>query len=281
VRVALGGLCNTCGLVTIGNPQDLDTEYYGWAARPTDRYGVHDRIAVTPAERFSYGERWEGDRCFLWAEGTVREEIIYGENLVLTRRYEAEMGTSSFTVHDTVTNEAFYPSPHQLLYHFNIGFPVIDDGAELVAAVSGPVPGSMFDDAAENQTEKYRHFVDPTSGFRAEGYDIPVRADREGWVGVGLVNRRFAGLPGGIGAYLRYDQRTLPAYIEWRMMGEGLYAVGMEPSTNPFTPIPELVEAGYPVILQPGERREYRLEFGVLPGGEAIDCFATSLPSGN
>ena len=33
VRVALGGLCNTCGLVHIGNPQDIDTEYYGWTAR--------------------------------------------------------------------------------------------------------------------------------------------------------------------------------------------------------------------------------------------------------
>ena len=159
VRVALGGLCNTCGLVHIGNPQDIDTAYYGWTARETDRYGVHDRIAVTPAERFSYGERWEGDRCFLWAEGTIREEIVYGENLVLTRRYEAELGKSAFTIHDAVTNEGHYESPHQILYHFNIGYPVVDDGAELLGAVSGPVPGSMFDEDADAQSEKYRTFI--------------------------------------------------------------------------------------------------------------------------
>ena len=278
VRVALGGLCNTCGLVHIGNPQDIDTEYYGWTARETDRYGVHDRIAMTPAERFSYGERWEGDRCFLWAEGTVREEIVYGENLVLTRRYEAELGQSSFTIDDVVTNEGHYPTPHQLLYHFNIGYPVVDDGAELLASVSGPVPGSMFDDDADAQTEKYRTFVDPTSRFRAEGYEIPMVAGDDGTVSVAIVNRAFAGLTGGIGAYLRYDNRTLPNYVEWRMMGEGLYAVGVEPATNPFSTVPDLVSAGYPVMMQPGESRRYRLEFGVLAGEKAIDEFAASLP---
>lgn len=279
VRVVLGGLCNTCGLVHIGNPQDIDTSYYGWTARPTDRYGVHDRIAIIPASRFSYGERWEGDRCILWAEGTVREEIVYGENLVLTRRYEAELGGTSFRIHDVVTNEGFYPSPHQLLYHFNIGYPVVDDGAELIAPVSGPVPGSMFEEGAEAQTEKYRVFVDPTANFRAEGYDIPMAAGGDGMVGVAVVNRGFKGLDGGMGAFLRYSQQALPAYIEWRMMGEGLYAVGMEPATNPFSTVPDLAASGFPVMLQPGESRTYDLEFGVLPGGQAIEAFASSLPA--
>jgi Domain of unknown function (DUF4432) len=278
VRVALGGLCNTCGLVHIGNPQDIDTEYYGWTARETDRYGVHDRVAVTPAERFSYGERWDGDRCFLWAEGTVREEIVYGENLVLTRRYEAELGQSRFTIDDIVTNEGHYPSPHQLLYHFNIGYPIVDDGAELLASVSGPVPGSMFEEGAAAQTEKYRTFVDPTPEFRAEGYEIPVAADDAGLASVAIANRGFSGSVDGIGAYLKYDSRTLPTYIEWRMMGEGLYAVGMEPATNPFSTVPDLVASGYPVMIQPGESRQYHLEFGVLAGNEAIDGFAASLP---
>jgi hypothetical protein len=62
------------------------------------------------------------------------------------------------------------------------------------------------------------------------------------------------------------------------MMGEGLYAVGMEPATNGFKTIPELIEAGYPVMLQPSEERVYQLEFGVLAGGKAIDDFAVSLP---
>ena len=89
---------------------------------------------MVPASHFNFGEDWEGERCFLWAEGTVRQEIVYGENLLLTRRYEAELGGRSFTLRDVVRNDGFYPTPHQLLYHFNIGYPVVDDGAELLGS---------------------------------------------------------------------------------------------------------------------------------------------------
>jgi hypothetical protein len=68
-------------------------------------------------------------------------------------------------------------------------------------------------------------------------------------------------------------------YLEWRMMGESLYAVGMEPSTNGFKTVPELIEAGYPIMMEPGEERVYELEFGVLAGGAEIDAFAASLLS--
>jgi hypothetical protein len=278
VRYVLGGLCNTAGMVTIGNPQTVDVSHFKFHSRAEDRYGVHDRVAIIPASQFNFGERWDGDRCVLWAEGTVRQEITYGENLLLTRRYEAELGGTSFALRDVVRNDGFYPAPHQFLYHFNIGFPVVDDGAELLAAVAGEVPGSMFDEG-EGGSERYRLFSGPEKEFFAEGYEIPMASDRDGKVSAAVVNRGFTGIDGGLGVFLRYDPSTLPVYIEWRMMGEGLYAVGMEPSTNPFKSVPELIEAGFPVMLEPGEERVYELEFGVLPGGEAIDGFASALPA--
>ena len=54
-----------------------------------------------------------------------------------------------------VRNDGYYPTPHQLLYHFNIGYPVIDDGAELLVSPAGSVPGSMFaDDEASSEQVK-------------------------------------------------------------------------------------------------------------------------------
>jgi Domain of unknown function (DUF4432) len=79
LRVGLGGLFNTAGLVSMGTPQTVSTAQFGFTQRLAARYGTHDRIAVTPAERFNYGERWDGDRLILWAEGTVRQDIAYGE----------------------------------------------------------------------------------------------------------------------------------------------------------------------------------------------------------
>jgi hypothetical protein len=101
----------------------------------------------------------------------------------------------------------------------------------------------------------------------------------DGKVAVAVVNRRLRPEIGGIGVYLRYDQRQLPTYIAWRMMREGLYAVGMEPATNPFESVSELTEQGYAVMLKPGESRKYETEIGVLVGRDAIDDFEGSLPT--
>jgi hypothetical protein len=106
-----------------------------------------------------------------------------------------------------------------------------------------------------------------------------MRPDADGRVSVALVNRRLLPERGGLGVYLRYDARALPVYVAWRMMREGLYAIGLEPSTTPFGATADLIEQGYPLVMQPGERRHYELEFGVLAGGDAIDAFAASLPS--
>jgi hypothetical protein len=56
------------------------------------------------------------------------------------------------------------------------------------------------------------------------------------------------------------------------MMGEGQYVVGIEPCTNLFGR--EAVrQAGELIVLQPGERREYDLEVGVLAGAHEIARF--------
>jgi hypothetical protein len=280
LRVGLGGLFNTAGLVTIGVPQTVPTEQYGFTQRLTERYGTHGRIAVTPASRYTYGERWEGDSCRLWVEGLVREEISYGENLSLARRYETELGSTSFRMVDVVTNDGWFTTPHQLLYHVNIGYPIVDDGAEVLASVTEePADMSFTTGGSEESTSRWRTATDPVSGFTHEGYVVSMRADAGGKVAVAVVNRRLRPEVGGLGVYVRYDQRQLPVYIAWRMMREGLYAIGIEPSTNPFRKLEELLADGYPVMLEPGESRTYEIEFGILDGAEAIDAFAAALPS--
>ena len=280
LRVGLGGLFNTAGLVTIGVPQTISTEQYGFTQRLTERYGTHGRIAVTPASRYTYGERWDGDSCRLWVEGFVREEISYGENLSLARRYETELGAKSFRMTDVVRNDGWFETPHQLLYHVNIGYPIVDDGAEVLAAVTEePADMSFATGQSEQSTSRWRTATDPISGFTHEGYVVSMQADTAGKVAVAVVNRRLRPEVGGLGVYLRYDQRQLPVHIAWRMMREGLYAIGIEPATNPFGDLDELLGDGYQLMLKPGESRTYETEFGILDGADAIDAFADALPS--
>jgi hypothetical protein len=276
LRVGLGGLFNTAGLVSIGVPQDVDTSSFGFTQRTSARYGTHDRIAITPASRFSFDERWDGDRCELSVQGLVRQDIAYGENLSLTRSYTTELGANSVRLVDTVANDGWFETPHQQLYHFNLGYPLVDEGAELLASVAEePQSLGYSTDGDGPDRAGWRAVTAPQPGFTFEGYVVQLRRDENGRTGVALVNRA---LRGGLGFYLRYDANRLPAYLAWRMMREGLYAVGLEPATNPFGNPSELIEQGYPIMLAPGETRTYELEFGVLVGAEEIDAFAGSLP---
>src|SRR5438067_7413857 len=202
LRVGLGGLFNTAGLVTIGVPQDVDTSSFGFMQRLTARYGTHDRIAVTPASRFTFGEQWDGDRCVLTVEGVVRQDIAYGENLTLNRRYETELGSSTVRLVDTVTNEGWFEAPHQLLYHFNLGYPLVDEGAELLAAVEAEPDSLGYSTGGGSTDVDWRSVTAPQPGFTFEGYVVSLKAGTDGRAGVALVNR---GLRGGLGFYLRYD----------------------------------------------------------------------------
>lgn len=281
LRVGLGGLFNTAGLVSMGTPQTVSTAAFGFAQRLEAGYGTHDRIAVTPASTFAHGEDWDGDRRLLWARGTIRQEIAYGEHLVLERRYETEIGSNAVCINDVVTNEGWFETPHQLLYHFNLGFPLLGRDAEVVAASGEPqdLSFSTQDGADTNDSRRWRTVTDPVAGFTHEGYIVPLRAKPDGWTSIALVNRQLRPELGGMGVYLRYDARTLPVYVAWRMMREGLYAIGFEPSTTPFGATHELIEQGYPLMLEPGERREYRLEFGILAGANEIEAFTASSPT--
>jgi hypothetical protein len=69
----------------------------------------------------------------------------------------------------------------------------------------------------------------------------------------------------------RADQ--LPRHTVWRMLGEGTYAVGLEPSTNRDAGRFDARERGELLWLEPGEIRRYDLEIGALTGTEAISAF--------
>lgn len=258
LRAGLGGFNNTCGLLHIGNPQTVDVGHFNFPARPVDRYGVHDRAALIPAELVAFGERWEAGRCLLEAVGRVTQAQAYGENLVLTRTYRSELGSSWFTMEDVVENRGFLPTTHMLLYHINVGYPFLDDGAELKAPVAGP-PTLLFGTADVTDPASWSRFVPPQANWVQQTFEHQMQPDAHGMVTVALENRR---LFGGTSLKVSYSHATLPNYIEWRMMGEGQYALGIEPCTNGFDRAKLAAEGGL-ITLEPGETRRYFLKVEV------------------
>src|SRR5258706_9217859 len=227
LRTALGGLNTSSGMIHIGNPETANVSHYHFPARATETYGVHDRMAMIPGQLMRYGERWEGDECILEAEGRVVQAQAYGENLVLTRRYTTRLGESRFFMHDEIENAGFLPTEHMLLYHMNIGFPIVEAGSELVAPVTRPP--AIPDGLPIGDPSEYTRFIAPQKDWLLQGFELEMAAEKDGSVPVGIVNPRT-----GQGIYVIYNKQQMPVYLEWRMMGEGQYAVGVEPCTNTF-----------------------------------------------
>jgi len=259
-----GGMVVTCGLDhTLVPDEDTAAHFNQPHVRTTVRYGLHGRVGGLPARLAGYGERWDGDECVLWAEGEVHQSAVFGESLLLRRRVEARVGASAFEIHDVVENVGHTPSSHMFLYHCNVGFPVVDESSELL------VPSRRTTTDYGVPVEGYQIMSAPLRGATEACFEHELIAEPGGTVPAALVNRSRA-----LGVYQVFRIAQLPHHTVWRMMGEGTYALALEPSTNRDAGRPDARQRGELQWLEPGEARRYDLEIGALAGQAPIDEFA-------
>lgn len=254
-----GGLLVTGGLDHIGAPETADAPDPEFPAKLTDDYPLHGRLSGEPATLTGYGERWSGDDCTLWAEGVTRQVTAFGEVLHIRREIECRVGTNEFRIHDTVTNFDYSPSPHMLLYHVNLGFPLIAEGSRLVVDDES---ATGRDDALP---EDWKRFGPPMPAVAEEVVEVRPRARDDGRVLATLVNT-----DDDLAVYEDYRADTLPYLFVWRMLGQGTYVVGLEPSTNATAGRRDAQATGELVVLEPGESREYDLVIGARSGAAAV-----------
>ncbi len=128
-------------------------------------------------------------------------------------------------------------------------------------------PGLLFGEADATDPASWSRFIAPQKDWVQQTFEHDMRADAQGRAHVAIINPM---LEDGLGLHVSYDKLVMPHYIEWRMMGEGQYAVGIEPCTNGFGR-EQVREAGELITLQPGDSRVYRTEFEVVTGAGKIE----------
>jgi len=258
-----GGMVVTCGLdhTLLGGVDSA--ENFHMDVQPEIEYGLMGRIGMLPARLVSYGEEWHGDECVLYAEGVVRQAAVFAEALELHRRIELTVGTSAFRISDRVVNVGYESTSHMLLYHVNIGYPVLDQGSRLLIPAPPGVPTGDWPPV------DYRVMTAPQPHCSEQCYEHTVSAEPDGTAPVALVNDAL-----GLGVYQLYDRKAMPFHTLWRMMGEGTYAVALEPTTNRDAGRFDAKERGELQWMEPGEERLYHLEVGALEGPGEISAFA-------
>jgi hypothetical protein len=262
---SFSGLLSTCGLDHILGPEDLPAGNYNYRLKSTVPQGLHGRIGSIPAKLNGYGERWEGDRCILWAEGVVIQAAVFGEVLHLHRQIEVELGGNEIRLTDRVVNAGFARTPHMFFYHINLGYPVIAEGSRYLAPIREVIWAAHEAEGLAAQNVGYRHCPPPMQGFSEQVWEHDMAADMNGCVPVAVVNDQIAF---GILVETRKDQ--FPCAYQWQNFQAGHYVMGIEPSTNHVKGNLFARARGEIIWLEHGEERNYETRFTVLDGADEI-----------
>ena len=202
--------------------------------QPRDGHPLHGRLPYTPARVTACGEDWNAAEPLLYAEGEAVEAAYGVGALRLRRRIEAPIGGRTLRIRDTVENLAATPAPHEMLYHFNLGWPVLRegatvslDGADLLGPLSPP-------ESAPGPARSWR-CADPTARVAVDGPDEGPR------VAFGFLTERLG--------FLQI----------WKDLRENVGVLSIEPCTS------GLPTDGAPSPNQdlgPGESRAYGIDVG-------------------
>ena len=258
---SFSGLLVTCGLDHILGREEVPAESYNYPGKKTVTHSLHGRVGTIPARLTGYGESWEGDRCVLWAEGIVQQSAVFGEDLHLVRRIEADVGGNEIRLSDRVVNHGFNRTPHMYFYHINVSHPLLDQGSRYLAPIRDVVWAGHAGERYEAQNVGYRTVPEPQMGFSEQVWQHVMGADAKGEVPVAVVNDRL-GL--GFEVVTRKDQ--LPCAYQWQNFQAGQYALGIEPSTHHVLGDLAARERGEMIWLEHGGSRVYDAVFRILDG---------------
>ena len=254
LRSFYAGFLTTCGLRNVGS-SDVDEG---------EELGVHGRIANIPAEETFAGVQWEEDVPVMKVRGSLREARVFAENLRLTREISVKYGENIVRIHDAVENSGFRDEPLMLLYHFNLGYPLLSEKSRFIAPSAGVLPRS---EEAAKGIDSYMAFQQPTPGYKEQVFYHDLKADSRGRTFAALVNPEL-----NLGAVIRFDKNQLARMTQWKMMGEAEYVLGIEPCNCHVEGRSKDRREGTLEFLKPGEIREFNLEIEVLEGSEAINA---------
>jgi hypothetical protein len=255
LRTASGGLLMTCGLTQVGVP----------SIEGGEAHGLHGRIHHTPARGVCAEGVWQGDEYEMRISGLLEEVALFGNRLQLRRDIRARLGDNRITIRDEVYNAGFDPSPHMVLYHFNFGFPLLSEAAQLQFPAGAHVEpfGEGVPLAGYDRWEK------PEADVSERVYEHELRLEQE-WSEAAIRQPFFpvGGMTQPVEVKLRWQTAALPRLVQWRMPGAGVHALGLEPANCRVAGIGAERERGTLRMLAPGESAVYELELSVGHGDE-------------
>jgi hypothetical protein len=247
-RTFFGGLVTTCGMDAFGPPG-----HDRWGSWP--QHGHFNHLAARDVRYDAIGD---GPTAAIEVRGTVLQFAMFGEALRIERTWTIGLYENLVTLQDRVSNDGGSAQPHFVLYHCNIGWPMLDEQTQWRIDASQSMPR---DDVAAKAFEQRFASGAPQEVFAEEVFVHTPLARDDGWARATAINDR---LQGGLALSVAYRPAQLPALFTWRMLGYGTYVMAAEPANCSDVRGRAAAAADHTLpMLEPGEVRDYELRFSI------------------
>lgn len=197
------GFLTTCGLSNVGVESVVDGV----------ELPLHGTISNTPAEHYYWVETDEA----ITIHARVNQAKIFSDKLILHRQIVCSKSENLITIEDTIENTGLDKTPCMILYHMNVGYPLLSEQSVL------NIPSSAVKARTENAAEAidtWSQVIEPTKGFVEQCYYHSFEKDG----GASIYNPEIKK-----GLKISYDAKALDYFVQWKMMGVKEYVLGLEP----------------------------------------------------
>jgi len=232
-----GGLLTTCGLRNVG--------------APSEGHGLHGRYSHLVATDVQVNRELEEGDVVLAAQATIDEMEPPSVHLRLERTVRTRTGSGLVELSDVTTNLGSDLEPAPILYHVNIGLPLLDEGARVEIDADEVLPR---DAEAERGLDSWMAPGPPVPGAAEMVFEHRVRPDPSGWGRAAVINPSL-----GLELEMRWRQAELPRFHQWVHPQRGIYALGLEPANCSVLGRAADRAAGRLPVLEPLEARTTEL----------------------
>lgn len=228
------GFLTTCGLQSVGTP----------SVDQGEELPLHGSIANTPCEIAYYTE----EEKTLVIHTITKDETIFGKKLRLTREIRVSTDENRFIIQDTIQNTGDKMEPFEILYHMNMGYPLLDE--ESVITIPS-VDVKPRDDHAAEDIANWMNMEEPTAGYQERCYYHKFK-DVQGLAEIyqPKLDTRLQ---------ISFDATELDGFVEWKMMGVRDYVLGLECGNCYPDGRDVMRKTGMLKFLKPGETKTYRV----------------------
>lgn len=227
------GFLTTCGLTAVGSPCTDEGE----------DLPLHGTIGNTPCERIW----WDEDEKNIYIHAYINDSSIFSHKLYLKRTITCGKFTNEIKISDTIENRGDTKTPLMLLYHMNMGYPLLSENAVLDIASAAVKPRNAH---AAKDLDTWAKMLPPTPGFEEQCYFHSFDGEGKASIYNPDINK---------GLTICFDTDTLDHFTQWKMMGYRDYVLGLEPGNCHPDGRDVMRKEGKLKYLMPGESITYEV----------------------